>query len=69
MSDIKEIKQLPEDELRSKLIESKKKIMDLQFKRKSGLDKPHLYKNLKKEIAQLLTVINEKRREGGKKNR
>ncbi|MCF7870696.1 MAG: 50S ribosomal protein L29 [Candidatus Omnitrophica bacterium] len=69
MADIKKIKSLSEKELKEKLIENRKKLMKLQFKRKSGLEKPHLFKNVKKEIAQISTVINEKRRKSGEKTR
>ncbi len=69
MADIKNLKSLSKKELKDKLVEDKKKLMELEFKRKSGLDKPNQFRNLKKEIARIHTVINEKRRTGDKKNR
>ncbi|MCF7887317.1 MAG: 50S ribosomal protein L29 [Candidatus Omnitrophica bacterium] len=69
MADIKNLRSLSEKELEQKLIDSEKKLMELQFKRRSGLDKPHQFKNIKKEIARMHTVISEKRRQGGKKTR
>lgn len=67
MADIKNLRSLSEKELKNKLVDNEKKLMELQFKRKSGLEKPHQFKNIKKEIARINTVINEKRRQGGKK--
>ncbi len=64
MADIKNLKSLPENELKDTLLENKKKLMQMQLKRKSGLDKPHQYRSLKKEIAQILTVISEKKDKG-----
>lgn len=60
MADIKSLRPLSEDELKDKLDDNKRKLMKFQLKRKSGLDKPHEYRNLKKEIAQILTVLNDK---------
>ncbi|MCF7916408.1 MAG: 50S ribosomal protein L29 [Candidatus Omnitrophica bacterium] len=67
MADIKNLRSLSEKELKDKLVDNEKKLMELQFKRKSGLEKPHQFKNIKKDIARINTVINEKRRQGGKK--
>ncbi len=64
MADRENLKLLSEDELRDKLTENRKKLMELQFRRKSGLDKPHQYRTLKKEIAQILTAISEKKDKG-----
>lgn len=69
MAEKKDFKSLSEEELKDMLVENKKKLMELEFKRKGGLDKPHQYQILKKEIAQILTTVNEKRREGGQKSR
>ncbi|MCF7870023.1 MAG: 50S ribosomal protein L29 [Candidatus Omnitrophica bacterium] len=69
MADIKNLYSLSEKELEQKLTNNEKKLMELQFKRRSGLDKPHQFKNIKKEIARIHTVISEKRRQGGKKAR
>lgn len=67
MADIQNLKSLSEKELKSKLVDNEKKLMELQFKRKSGLEKPHQFKNIKKEIARINTVLSAKRREVGKK--
>lgn len=62
MAKIENLQSLSSEELKDKLIESKKKLMEFQFKRKEGIDKPDQYRKLKKEIARILTVINLKRR-------
>ncbi|MCF7873257.1 MAG: 50S ribosomal protein L29 [Candidatus Omnitrophica bacterium] len=69
MADINNLRSLSEKELKEKLLDNEKKLMELQFKRRSGLDKPHQFKNIKKEIAQMHTLMNEKRRQGGEKTR
>lgn len=69
MADIKALRSMSTEELKNKLTDSKKKLMELQFKRKGSLDKPHQYQNLKKEIARIHTLINEERRKSAEKNR
>jgi len=54
----KELLGLPPEELKIKLDELQKQLMELQFKRKSGVAKPHLFKVIKKDIARILTVLN-----------
>lgn len=67
MENLNNLRPLSEDELKDKLSDARKKIMEMEFKRKVSLDKPHQYKNLKKEIARILTLISEKRKEALKK--
>lgn len=57
---IKELRGLAKEELHDKLNDLNKQLMDLQFKRRSGVEKPHLFKDIKKSIARIFTVINEK---------
>ena len=59
---VKELQGLSEEELQDKLSEFNKQLMELQFKRKTGVEKPHLFKQVKKDIARIHTVISEKRR-------
>lgn len=59
--EIKELNGLSEQELEVKLEDLNKQLMELQFKRRSGVEKPHLFKQVKKGIARILTVLNEKR--------
>lgn len=54
---ISEINLLSREELEVKLQDAKKQLMDLQFKRKTGVEKPHLFKETKKNIARILTVL------------
>jgi len=58
---IKDLRGLPKEELQDKMNDLNKQLMGLQFKRKSGVEKPHLFKQIKKDIARILTVVNEKK--------
>jgi len=57
---IKDLKGLSIEELKDKLENLNKQLMELQFKRRSGVEKPHLFKQIRKDIARIFTVINEK---------
>ena len=59
---IKELRELSKEELAEKYTELNKQLMDLQFKRRSGVEKPHLFKLIKRDIARILTVVTEKKR-------
>jgi len=56
----KDLHGLAHDELKDKLNDLNKQLMELQFKRRSGIEKPHLFKQVKRDIARILTIINEK---------
>jgi len=56
----KQWSELSEAEAKNKLNELNKQLMELQFKRRSGVDKPHLFKQIKKDIARILTVMRQK---------
>jgi len=58
---IEELRGLAEQELQDKLDDLNKQLMELQFKRRSGVEKPHLFKVVKKDIARIFTVLNEKK--------
>jgi len=62
---VKELRPLSDAELKAKLEDLNKQLMELQFKRRSGIEKPHLFKQVKKDIARILTIINEKGVERG----
>ncbi len=64
---IKEIRALSKQELNEKLGHFKKELMDLQFKRTSSVEKPHLFKSSRRAIARILTVLKEKANESDKK--
>lgn len=57
---IEELRGLSDQELQDKLDDLNKQLMELQFKRRSGAEKPHLFKVVKKNIARIFTVLNEK---------
>jgi len=56
----KELKDLSKDELKQKLAELHKTQMELDFKRNISVEKPHLFKQTKRNIARILTVLNGK---------
>jgi len=62
---IKELKELSEEELKEKHKELNKQLMELQFKRRSSAEKPHLFKLVKKDIARIMTVFNQKKGDKG----
>ena len=57
---IKDIRALAKEELKDKLKDLNKQLMELQFKRRSNVEKPHLFKQIRRDIARIFTVINEK---------
>ena len=64
----KDLHGLGQDELKDKLNDLNKQLMELQFKRRSGIEKPHLFKQVKKDIARILSIMNEKQGvKGGKR--
>jgi len=68
----KDFKALSKQELNEKLNELHKQFMELQFKRRSGVEKPHMFKLVRKDIARILTIMNAKqmdaKQEGSKTN-
>ncbi len=58
--EIKDLKGLSIQELQDKLNELSKQLMELHFKRRSNVEKPHLFNKIKKDIARIHTVINQK---------
>ncbi|MDI6851525.1 MAG: 50S ribosomal protein L29 [bacterium] len=58
----KELRELSLDELNKKLKELKEELFTLRMdKALHRLNQPHRFKQLKREIARVLTVMNEKR--------
>lgn len=56
-----ELKKLTEQELKDKLVELKKKLMNLRFQNAIGsLAKTSEIKEAKKDIARVLTILNER---------
>ncbi len=61
-----EYKNLSKEELEAKLVDLRKNLMELSFKKKtSHVEKPHLFKKTKKDIARILTILREKQNERG----
>ncbi len=66
--EMNDIRKLTTEEITKKISDNKKELFDLRLKQATGnLDKPHQIKKLRKEIARLKTVLNEKKKEGGNK--
>jgi large subunit ribosomal protein L29 len=56
-----EIKKLDDVAIKAKISELRKELFDTRFqKHTTGIEKPHLLKTLKKDIARLLTALNSK---------
>ncbi len=60
---IKDLRAMSEEELKDKMVELNKQLMELQFKRRSNVEKPHLFKQIRRDIARIFTIINEKQGE------
>ena len=58
--EISELRKLQKQDLLSKVSEQRKEFFDLKFQKKaSGIPKPHMISVLKRNIARLMTVMNE----------
>ena len=58
---VKELRQLGPEELGQKLKSMKKELFDLNYLRKFGrVEKPSRFRLLKRDIARILTFLNEK---------
>ena len=66
---IKEFTNLSEDDLIIKEKQLKKDLFDMESHRQMGrVEKPASFRNLRRDIARILTVINERRISKGKAN-
>ena len=64
---LKELRALSDEELVSKIKESKKELFDLRLKQSTGsLDKPSRINELRKNIARMNTILAEKENGGEK---
>jgi len=64
---IKELKNLTDDELVAKEKQIKKDIFDLNNQRQSGrVEKPSNFRNFRRDIARILTILNERKSNGSK---
>ena len=67
---INELRKLSTEELNNKISESKRELLDLRLKNATGaLEKPSKIRELKKDVARMKTIINERKNEeaGGDK--
>ena len=65
--DVKELRALSDDELKSRITESKKELFDLRLKQSTGsLEKPSRIRELRKNVARMKTILAE-RENGGEK--
>lgn len=54
-----EIKKLDSAAIKAKVAELKKELFDVKFqKHTTGIEKPHMLKTLRRDIARLLTALN-----------
>ena len=61
---VKEIRELSTEEINKKLVEAKEELFNLRFQQATGnLEKPSRIHELRKEVARINTILNE-RREG-----
>lgn len=58
---VSEIRKLKSEEIEAKVRETKKELLNLRVKNATGsLDKPSKLKELKKDVARMLTVLKER---------
>ena len=64
---IKELNNLSEDELITKEKQLKKDLFDMESHRQMGrVEKPASFRNLRRDVARILTLLNERRVHGKK---
>ncbi len=56
----KDLRGLSNQELNEKMEELNKQLMELQFKRHSGVEKPHLFKQFRRDIARIKSIMGQK---------
>lgn len=63
---VSEIRKLKDEEILEKVKESKKELLNLRIKNATGsLDKPSKLKEMKKDVARMLTVLKERETSAG----
>ena len=63
---LKELRALDDKELNKRITESKKELFDLRLKISTGtLEKPSRVDELRKDIARMKTILNERKNNGG----
>ena len=65
---VKELKGLSSDELSQKEKDLKKELFNLNYQRRLGqVEKPARFRNIRIEIARILTILKERESDGAKK--
>lgn len=63
---IKDLRELSDKELESKIIETKKELFNLRMKQSTGtLEKPSKIRELRKDVARMKTILKERELVGG----
>jgi large subunit ribosomal protein L29 len=63
MLNINEIKKMDKKAIETKVLELKKQLFDLNLQKiTSAVEKPHVFKNIKKDIARLMTVAKQSKK-------
>ena len=63
---LKELRALDDKELNKRITDSKKELFDLRLKISTGtLEKPSRVDELRKDIARMKTILNERKNNGG----
>ncbi|MGN1338588.1 MAG: 50S ribosomal protein L29 [Candidatus Coprovivens sp.] len=63
---VKELRKLSDEELTSKISESKKELFDLRLKQSTGsLEQPSKIRELRKNVARMNTILSERKNENG----
>lgn len=63
---INELRKLSTEELTEKISESKRELLDLRLKNATGaLEKPCKIREMKKDVARMKTILNERKTEAG----
>ncbi len=66
---IKELRILASDDLAQKEKNLKKDLFDLRYQRKIGrVEKPSQFKQIKRTVARILTILNERAKENDRKS-
>lgn len=66
----KDIRAMAVEDLKSKEKALKKELFELKYQRKVGrVEKPSRFKSIRKEIARILTIINEREKEDGNRSK
>jgi len=65
---LKELRALSDEELNEKIKANKKELFDLRLKSSTTLlENPHRLTELRKDIARMKTILNERKNNGGEK--